>query len=54
MNLAMKPQNKQSLPKKDQSVLEINGRTSLKGEVQISGAKNSALAIMAGTLLWSR
>ena len=51
MNLAIKPENKQSLPKQDQSVLEIRGRASLKGEVQISGAKNSALAIMAGTLL---
>jgi UDP-N-acetylglucosamine 1-carboxyvinyltransferase len=32
-------------------VLEIWGQTSLSGEVQISGAKNSALAIMAGALL---
>ncbi len=34
-------------------VIEIYGRASLKGEVRISGAKNSALAIMAGTLLCS-
>jgi UDP-N-acetylglucosamine 1-carboxyvinyltransferase len=34
-----------------QSVLEITGKTPLSGEVKISGAKNSALAIMAGTLL---
>ena len=33
--------------------LEIQGRNSLSGEVIISGAKNSALAIMAGTLLCS-
>lgn len=32
-------------------MLEITGRKTLKGEVKISGAKNSALAIMAGTLL---
>lgn len=31
--------------------LEIIGRNPLQGEVKISGAKNSALAIMAGTLL---
>ena len=35
----------------DEPVLEIWGRASLAGEVKISGAKNSALAIMAGTLL---
>ncbi|WP_373480404.1 UDP-N-acetylglucosamine 1-carboxyvinyltransferase [Geminocystis sp.] len=34
-----------------QPALEIIGRHSLNGEVKISGAKNSALAIMAGTLL---
>ncbi|WP_069789513.1 UDP-N-acetylglucosamine 1-carboxyvinyltransferase [Cyanobacterium sp. IPPAS B-1200] len=33
--------------------LEIIGRKPLKGEVRISGAKNSALAILAGTLLCS-
>lgn len=32
-------------------MLEIWGRQALKGEVRISGAKNSALAIMAGALL---
>lgn len=36
-----------------QTVLEIEGRVSLSGEVRISGAKNSALAIMAGTILCS-
>lgn len=40
-----------SLPEEDQSVLQIWGRASLKGHVKISGAKNSALAIMAGALL---
>ena len=32
-------------------VLEIVGRNPLQGEVKISGAKNSALAIMAGSIL---
>lgn len=40
-----------SVSAQDQSILEIWGRASLKGHVQISGAKNSALAIMAGALL---
>lgn len=40
-----------SLPEEEQSVLQIWGRASLKGHVKISGAKNSALAIMAGALL---
>jgi len=35
----------------NQPVLEIYGRSQLSGEVMISGAKNSALAIMAGALL---
>ena len=34
-----------------QAVLEIWGRASLKGEVKISGAKNSALVLMAGSIL---
>jgi UDP-N-acetylglucosamine 1-carboxyvinyltransferase len=34
-----------------QPILEIWGRASLHGEVQISGAKNSALVLMAGALL---
>jgi len=41
----------QALPEEDQSVLQIWGRSSLQGHVQISGAKNSALALMAGALL---
>ena len=40
-----------SLPEEDKSVLQIWGRASLEGHVKISGAKNSALAIMAGALL---
>src|SRR4028119_315048 len=40
-----------SLPEEDKSVLQIRGRASLHGQVKISGAKNSALAIMAGALL---
>ncbi|HBE50753.1 MAG TPA: UDP-N-acetylglucosamine 1-carboxyvinyltransferase [Cyanobacteria bacterium UBA11369] len=39
------------MPEDDQSVLQIWGRSSLQGHVQISGAKNSALALMAGALL---
>lgn len=35
----------------DQSVLHIWGKKHLSGHVQISGAKNSALVIMAGALL---
>lgn len=41
----------QYLPEEEKSVLQIWGRASLKGQVKISGAKNSALAIMAGALL---
>jgi UDP-N-acetylglucosamine 1-carboxyvinyltransferase len=40
-----------SAPAAKESVLEIWGRASLKGNVKISGAKNAALAIMAGSLL---
>ncbi|MDJ0716087.1 MAG: UDP-N-acetylglucosamine 1-carboxyvinyltransferase [Prochloraceae cyanobacterium] len=35
----------------NETVLEIWGRASLQGQVKISGAKNSALAIMAGAIL---
>ncbi|HEY9878556.1 MAG TPA: UDP-N-acetylglucosamine 1-carboxyvinyltransferase [Leptolyngbyaceae cyanobacterium] len=38
----------------DESVLEIYGRASLSGHVPISGAKNSALVVMAGALLCSQ
>ena len=37
----------------DSSVLQICGGRPLSGHVKISGAKNSALVIMAGTLLCS-
>ena len=47
----MSPENS---PLPQEPYLEICGSTSLSGEVQISGAKNSALAIMAGTLLCSQ
>lgn len=35
----------------ESSILKISGKASLQGHVKISGAKNSALAIMAGVLL---
>lgn len=38
----------------DNAVLEIAGSTPLSGHVSISGAKNSALVVMAGTLLCSQ
>lgn len=38
----------------DSSILEIWGQHSLSGHVSISGAKNSALVVMAGTLLCSQ
>ena len=41
------------LPEENKSVLQIWGGNPLSGHVTISGAKNSALAIMAGTLLCS-
>ena len=37
--------------KDSQAVLEIWGKTSLSGNVKISGAKNSALVLMAGSIL---
>lgn len=42
-----------SSPSSIQPVLQVSGGASLRGEVRISGAKNAALAIMAGTLLCS-
>nr|WP_228035493.1 UDP-N-acetylglucosamine 1-carboxyvinyltransferase [Oculatella sp. LEGE 06141] len=38
-------------PEEDKSVLQIWGGSSLQGQVKISGAKNSALVLMAGALL---
>ncbi|WP_363080576.1 UDP-N-acetylglucosamine 1-carboxyvinyltransferase [Leptolyngbya sp. 'hensonii'] len=40
-----------SQPEEDKSVLRVWGKSPLQGQVKISGAKNSALAIMAGALL---
>ena len=40
-----------SPPEEDKSVLQIWGKNPLQGQVEISGAKNSALVIMAGALL---
>lgn len=42
-----------SLAQESSPILEIWGKHPLCGDVKISGAKNSALAIMAGTLLCS-
>ncbi|RZM77194.1 UDP-N-acetylglucosamine 1-carboxyvinyltransferase [Leptolyngbya iicbica] len=41
-------------PEADNSVLEIYGQHPLSGHVSISGAKNSALVVMAGILLCSQ
>jgi len=43
--------NPQTSPNADSSVLQIWGGYPLQGNVKISGAKNSALAIIAGSLL---
>jgi UDP-N-acetylglucosamine 1-carboxyvinyltransferase len=43
-----------SVAEADGAVLEITGGASLSGQVTISGAKNSALVVMAGTLLCSQ
>ncbi|MFB8791534.1 MAG: UDP-N-acetylglucosamine 1-carboxyvinyltransferase [Potamolinea sp.] len=48
---SLSPKETHSLPEEDKSVLQIWGRSALHGQVKISGAKNSALAIMAGALL---
>jgi UDP-N-acetylglucosamine 1-carboxyvinyltransferase len=40
-----------ALPEEDKSVLQIWGKSPLQGQVKISGAKNSALVLMAGALL---
>lgn len=51
INPSLSLQDTQSLAKEDQFVLQISGKATLTGHVHISGAKNSALAIMAATLL---
>lgn len=43
--------NLSASPESDQQVLKIWGREPLKGHVKISGAKNSALVVMAGAIL---
>ncbi|MFM9265932.1 UDP-N-acetylglucosamine 1-carboxyvinyltransferase [Tychonema sp. BBK16] len=43
--------NLSASPESDQQVLKIWGRQPLKGHVKISGAKNSALVVMAGAIL---
>lgn len=49
---SLSPKDKRpSLEAKESSVLHIWGKQPLSGRVKISGAKNSALAIMAGALL---
>ncbi len=45
--------NANSSPEEAKSVLKIWGKVPLSGHVTISGAKNSALVVMAGTLLCS-
>ncbi|HEY9641648.1 MAG TPA: UDP-N-acetylglucosamine 1-carboxyvinyltransferase [Coleofasciculaceae cyanobacterium] len=39
------------MPEDEKTVLQVWGQSSLSGQVKISGAKNSALVIMAGSLL---
>ena len=43
--------NLSASPESEQPVLKIWGREPLKGHVKISGAKNSALVVMAGAIL---
>jgi UDP-N-acetylglucosamine 1-carboxyvinyltransferase len=51
INSSIQTKQREAISLKNQSVLEIQGKATLNGEVKISGAKNSALAIMAGSLL---
>ena len=53
INTSINPTNRKVSSSENQAepVLEIIGRNPLTGEVKISGAKNSALAIMAGSIL---
>lgn len=48
---ALNSSNLSASPESDQPVLKIWGRQPLKGHVKISGAKNSALVVMAGAIL---
>lgn len=51
MSSSINQQPQLSIAQEPRSALQITGRATLSGEVKISGAKNSALAIMAGALL---
>ncbi|AFZ37907.1 UDP-N-acetylglucosamine1-carboxyvinyltransferase [Stanieria cyanosphaera PCC 7437] len=51
INLSLKLTQTPLVSAEDQPRLKIVGKASLQGEVKISGAKNSALVLMAGSLL---
>jgi len=51
--LTTQPSAAASSPEENQTFLEIQGRSPLSGYVKISGAKNSALVVLAGSLLCS-
>jgi len=51
MTFSLSSQSLLTLPEKSSKELQIWGGYPLQGEVQISGAKNSALVVMAGALL---
>jgi UDP-N-acetylglucosamine 1-carboxyvinyltransferase len=53
INASSQPSNSHPLREEDQPVLEIWGGSPLSGQVRVSGAKNSALVLMAGALLCS-
>jgi UDP-N-acetylglucosamine 1-carboxyvinyltransferase len=53
MTLSQSLPNDTASPQEEKPVLRIWGRSSLKGHVNISGAKNSALVLMTGALLAS-
>jgi UDP-N-acetylglucosamine 1-carboxyvinyltransferase len=53
INYSLNQTNTESLTEENEPILKIVGKNPLSGEVKISGAKNSALAIMAGALLCS-
>ena len=53
ITLALSTSNLSTASNANQSILKIWGRQPLSGHVTISGAKNSALVVMAGALLCS-
>ncbi|MEX6778120.1 UDP-N-acetylglucosamine 1-carboxyvinyltransferase [Limnospira fusiformis] len=53
ITLTLNSSNVSTASDADQPIIKIAGRSSLKGQVAISGAKNAALVIMAGALLCS-